>query len=33
MKHLKLFAISIALLAALNIFGQAAKGKPTLFDY
>ena len=33
MKHLRLFAISIALLAALNIFGQTAKGKPTLFDY
>ena len=33
MKHLRLFAISITLLAALNIFGQTAKGKPTLFDY
>ena len=33
MKHLRLFTLAIALLAALNIFGQTAKGKPTLFDY
>ena len=33
MKHLRLFILAIALLAASNTFGQAAKGKPTLFDY
>lgn len=32
MKHLRLFAISIALLAALNIFGQAENVKPISFD-